>query len=603
MIAAITEQVEKLAQLDWIIIGIYFAVIALVAWLSSRKQNTSEDYFLAGRNIGWFAIGGSLFASNIGSEHVVGLAGSGSTSGMMMAHYELHAWCLLMLGWVFIPFYKRSGVFTMPEFLEKRFNATARGILTIVSLLAYVFTKVSVTVYAGGMVIATILPELTVTTPWFVIDPFWTGALLTVVLTGVYTIFGGLRAVVWTDAFQAIILLLGATTLTLIGLATLGGWQGELLSGSIPGGQDLANGWETLRQTVSTNKDSFSLWRPWDDPDFPWVGVLFGAPIVGIWYWCTDQYIVQRALAARDIKTARRATIWGSILKISPVLVFLVPGMIAWALQANGQITLPADGGKIVEGKVFPTMVTELLPTGIRGLVVGGLLAALMSSLSSLFNSCSSLFTIDIYEKLHPEASERHLVTVGRVATAVVVALGILWIPIMPMVSKFGLYGYLQTVQAYLGPPITAVFLLGLFSRRINGVGAVAGLAVGFTLAMTKLACDITHDQIPGLWTDPSLGGAWTTMGWLVATLGTMNWLYFSLLLFGVSVTTIVLFSLLTPRQTAEKISGLTYGSMTADDRKELRESWGFFDVIVTVAILAIIVGIYVYFSFGFWTT
>jgi SSS family solute:Na+ symporter len=578
MIAAITEQVEKLAWQDWTVIGVYFAIIAVVAWLSSRKQKTSEDYFLAGRNIGWFAIGGSLFASNIGSEHVVGLAGSGSTSGMMMAHYELHAWCLLMLGWVFIPFYKRSGVFTMPEFLEKRFNATARGILTIVSLLAYVFTKVSVTVYAGGMVIATILPELTITTPWFVIDPFWTGALLTVVLTGIYTIFGGLRAVVWTDAFQAIILLVGAATLTLIGLSKLGGW-------------DITNGWQVLRETVSANKDSFSLWRPWDDPDFPWVGVLFGAPIVGIWYWCTDQYIVQRALAARDIKTARRATIWGAVLKISPVLVFLVPGMIAWALQANGAITLPADTvtGKIVEGKVFPTLVTELLPTGVRGLVVGGLLAALMSSLSSLFNSCSSLFTIDIYEKLHPEASERHLVTVGRLATGVVVALGIMWIPIMPMVSKFGLYGYLQTVQAYLGPPITAVFLLGLFSRRINAAGAVAGLIVGFTLAIAKLGCQITNDQIPGLW--------------LIGQFGAMNWLYFSLLLFGISVVTIVVFSLLTPRQSAEKISGLTYGSMTAGDRKELRESWNFFDVIVTVAVLSIIVGIYVYFSFGFWTT
>jgi solute:Na+ symporter, SSS family len=574
MTASIIAQSSKLLWQDWSVIGVYFAIIAVVAWLSSRKQNTSEDYFLAGRNIGWFAIGGSLFASNIGSEHVVGLAGSGSTSGMMMAHYELHAWCLLMLGWVFIPFYKRSGVFTMPEFLEKRFNATARGILTIVSLLAYVFTKVSVTVYAGGMVIATILPELS----FMGMDPFWTGALLTVVLTGIYTIFGGLRAVVWTDAFQAIILLIGATTLTLIGLSKLGGW-------------DITNGWQVLRETVSANKANFNLWRPWDDPDFPWVGVLFGAPIVGIWYWCTDQYIVQRALAARDIKTARRATIWGAVLKISPVLVFLVPGMIAWALQANGVLTLPVDAetGKIVEGKVFPTLVSELLPTGIRGMVVGGLLAALMSSLSSLFNSCSSLFTIDIYEKLRPDASERHLVTVGRLATGVVVALGILWIPIMPMVSKFGLYGYLQTVQAYLGPPITAVFLLGLFSRRINAAGAVAGLTVGFTLAMGKLACQIINDQVPGLW--------------LIGSFGAMNWLYFSLLLFGISVVTIVVVSLLTPRQTAEKISGLTYGSMTADDRRELRKSWNAFDVIITAAILAIIVGIYVYFSTGFWTT
>ena len=576
MIATIAEQTSKLVWQDWTVIGIYFAVIAVVAWLSSRKQNTSEDYFLGGRNIGWFAIGGSLFASNIGSEHIVGLAGSGSTSGMAMAHYELHAWCLLMLGWVFIPFYKRSGVYTMPEFLEKRFNATARRMLTVVSLLAYVFTKVSVTVYAAGMVFSTILPELAIVTPWGVIGSFWTGALLTVVLTGIYTIFGGLRAVVWTDAFQAIILLIGATTLTLIGLSKLGGW-------------DITDGWQVLRETVSTNKEHFSLWRPWNDPDFPWIGVLFGAPIVGIWYWCTDQYIVQRALAAKNIKAARRATIWGSILKISPVLVFLVPGMIAWALQANGVLTLPMDAkGKIIEGKVFPTLVTELLPTGIRGIVVGGLLAALMSSLSSLFNSCSSLFTLDIYEKLHPEASEKHLVTVGRIASGVVVVLGILWIPIMPMVSKFGLYGYLQTVQAYLAPPITAVFLLGLFSRRINSSGAVAGLSVGFTLAMTKLLCQIVNDQVSGLW--------------LISQFGGMNWLYFSLLLFGICVTTIVVVSLMTPAQSAEKISGLTYGSMTSEDHKELRKSWNFFDVFITAAVLATIAGVYLYFTFGFWT-
>ena len=570
MISTIIAQGSRLAWLDWTVIGAYFAIIAVVAWLSSRKQNTSEDYFLAGRNIGWFAIGGSLFASNIGSEHIVGLAGSGSSSGMVMAHYELTSWCLLMLGWIFIPFYKRSGVYTIPEFLEKRFNATARGILTVVSLLAYVFTKVSVTVFAGGMVIATVLPELAL----FGMTPFWTGALLTIVLTGAYTIFGGLRAVLWTDAFQAIILLVGAAALTLIGLSKLGGW-------------DITNGWQVLRETVSTNKAHFTLWRPAGDPDFPWLGMVLCVPIVGIWYWCTDQYIVQRTLAARDIKTARRATIWAGVLKISPVLVFIVPGMIAWAMHANGQIALPVDPvtGKIASARVFPTLVTELLPTGVRGLVVGGLLAALMSSLSSLFNSCSSLFTIDIYEKLHPEASERHLVTVGRLATGVVVVLGILWIPIMPLISD-SLYHYLQTVQGYLAPPIAAVFLLGLFSRRINATGAVSGLILGFALAAVKLTCQITKPDM-----------------WLLGSMGEMNFLYFSVLLFGITVTSIVIASLLTSSPSAAKISGLTYRSLTADDRKELRESWNAFDVIMTVVILAIVVGIYVYFSFGFWTT
>jgi SSS family solute:Na+ symporter len=562
--------------LDWIAIAGYFGIILVIVWWVVRqKQQTSTDYFLAGRHMPWFVVGASIFASNIGSEHIVGLAGQGSTSGMGMAHWELHAWVVVMLAWIFVPFYYRSRVFTMPEFLEKRYNSTARWILTVVSLVAYVFTKVSVTVYAGGVVFNVLLPEIQIpVTETFVLDAFWIGALLTVTLTGLYTVAGGLRAVVYTDTIQTVILLIGSTFITFFGLSKLGGW-GELQS------------------ICRENAANFALWRPNSDPDFPWLGILIASPIIGIWYWCTDQYIVQRVLSAKDLRNARRGALWGSFLKVWPVMIFLVPGLIGYALHQKGLITIPtkiANGQEVTDGdKVFAVMVSSLLPVGLRGLVVGGLLAALMSSLSSLFNSCATLFTVDIYEKIRPKASERHLVTVGRFATVVVVAMGIIWIPVMQRVSQGGLYKYLQDVQSYLGPPITAVFLLGLFFKRINGKGAVAGLAIGFVAGMGKLTLQaLTGGGQEAVIASPT---------WLV-DIGQYNFLFASGWLLLISIVAIVGVSLLTAPPDYEKIAGLTYATATAEQKKERRESWGAVDVLITVVVLGLVLGLYVYFSF-----
>ncbi len=562
--------------LDWIAIAGYFGImLVIVWWVVLQKQRTSTDYFLAGRNMPWFVVGASIFASNIGSEHIVGLAGQGSTSGMGMAHWELHAWVVVMLAWVFVPFYYRSKVFTMPEFLEKRFNSTARWILTIVSLIAYVFTKVSVTVYAGGVVFNVLLPEINIQlTDTFVLDAFWIGALLTVVLTGIYTVAGGLRAVVYTDTIQTVILILGSAFITIFGLSKLGGW-GE------------------LQAICRENAENFALWRPNSDPNFPWLGILIASPIIGIWYWCTDQYIVQRALSAKDLKSARRGALWGSFLKVWPVMIFLVPGLIGYALHQKGLITIPmkmTNGQEVLDGdKVFAVMVSSLLPAGLRGLVVGGLLAALMSSLSSLFNSCASLFTVDIYEKINPKASERHLVTVGRVATLVVVVMGIIWIPVMQRVSQGGLYRYLQDVQSYLGPPITAVFLLGLFFKRINGKGAVAGLAIGFVAGMAKLALQaLTGGGQEAIIKSPE---------WLVYV-GQYNFLFASGWLLLISIVVIVGVSLLTAPPKYEQIVGLTYATTTPEQKKERRESWGLVEVLMTVVVLGLVLGLYLYFSF-----
>jgi solute:Na+ symporter, SSS family len=556
--------------LDWIIIAIYFGLIGFVAWWYGRHQKDSVDYFLAGRNAGWMVIGASIFTSNIGSEHIVGLAGQGAATGMAMAHWELHAWCLIILAGLFVPFYYKAGVKTIPEFLEKRFSSRTRLVLSCVSLVAYVFTKVSVTVYAGAIVFQALLPD-TFGSPQ---NAFWVGAFATVVITGIYTVFGGMRAIMSTAAPQAVIILFGSAVITYIGLSKLGGW-GELV------------------RMASENNVQFALWRPLSDPDFPWLGVLIASPIIGLWYWCTDQYIVQRVLSAKDLATARRGALFGGLLKVWPVLIFLIPGLIGWALHQKGLIQLPmklGPGGIPTGGidgdQVFPTLVKVLLPTGIRGLIVACLLAALMSSLASLFNSSASLFTVDIYEKLRPGQSEKHLLMIGRLATTVVVGLGLVWIPVMARISGGGLYQYLQSVQGYLAPPITAVFFLGLFWTRINSAGATWGLAGGFILGMAKLTIQFFFGA--GKAENPAF----------LAAIGDFNFLYATGVLFAASAIIMVVVSLMTAPPPIEKIRGLTYGSIHKEAQTEISASWDGKNKFLAGLILVLVLGMYLYFSF-----
>lgn len=563
-----------MSTLDWFVIGLYFGMIGVVAWWCGRHQKDSVDYFLAGRNAGFITIGASIFTSNIGSEHIVGLAGQGASTGMAMAHWELHAWVLILLAGLFVPFYYRSGVQTIPEFLERRFNARARTILSVVSLVAYVFTKVSVTVYAGAIVFQALLPDTFGSRE----NAFWVGAFTTVILTGIYTVFGGMRAIMATATPQAVIILFGSFVITFIGLTKLGAGAG------------VGAGWGELIISAKGNAANFALWRPLSDPTFPWLGVLIASPIIGIWYWCTDQYIVQRTLAAKSLAIARRGALLGGLLKVWPVLIFLVPGMIGWAMHEKGMLELPTrmlDGVAVIDGDaVFPTLVTALLPSGIRGLIVACLLAALMSSLASLFNSSASLFTVDIYEKLRPGQSDKHLLRVGRIATAVVVGLGVLWIPVMKLISGGGLYQYLQSVQGYLAPPVTAVFLLGLFWKRVNATGAVWGLAGGFALGLLKLTCQAFFGA-----------GKIESPAFLAAT-GDFNFLYATGLLFVASVILMIAGSLTTAPPPLEKIKGLTYASIHEEAGDEIRASWDLPNKIMAGTILAAVLGMYLYFSF-----
>jgi SSS family solute:Na+ symporter len=536
---------QSLDSLDWVFIGVYFVVLFGIAlWVILKKNESTEDYFLAGRNIGWFVVGASIFASNIGSEHVVGLAGSGAGDKIPLLIYELHAWIVLLLGWVFLPFYSRSGVFTMPEFLEKRFSPKLRWFLSIISLVAYVLTKVSVTIYAGGIVVAALLG----------ID-FWVGAIATVVLTGIYTILGGMRAVVYTETLQAIVLVFGAGALTYIGLEHVGGWE-EMKS--------------------SLGPEYFNMWRPKTDPDFPWPSLVITSTIVGIWYWCTDQYIVQRTLTAKNLKEGRRGAIWGALLKLMPVFLFLVPGIIALHLKTTGQLEWDTPD------QAFPVLMSNLLPSGLRGLVAAGLLAALMSSLASVFNSCSTLFTVDIYEKIRPNTSEKALVRIGRIATGIVVILGLFWIPIMQNISGV-LYEYLQSVQSYIAPPIAAVFLLGIFYKRINATGAYTTLVVGFAIGISRIMLELAADNF--------------SEGSLFYILGTTNFLTFSAWFFLFCIILLVAVSLLTPAQSDEELAGLTYKTLSDEDWRAIRSSFNWKDVFFSLIVVAIV--IYVMISFN----
>jgi SSS family solute:Na+ symporter len=576
--------------LDWLALIAYFALLFGIAWWVIRKgKDTADDYFLAGRNLGWFVVGASIFASNIGSEHLVGLAGSGCTDGVAMAHYELHAWCLLVLAWVMVPFYMRSKVFTMPEFLERRFTPTARWVLSIISLVAYVLTKIAVGIFAGGIVFSVLLPDI----KFFGLDSFWIGSVLVVILTGIYTILGGLRTVAYADAVQTIVLVFGSALLTIYGLHALGGWD-QLRQ--ICGPRDMFNLWKPLipagvESTWAPVRESGRMAWYFND-NYPWLGMLFCAPIIGLWYWCTDQYIVQRALGAPDERQARRGSICAGFLKLLPVFIFIIPGMICFALAKSGKVeaiqqTLFDQQGNLLRDqcqKAFPMLVATVLPTGVRGIVVAGLLAALMSSLAGCFNASSTLFTMDFYSKFRPKASQHQLVWIGRVATTVMVIIGLLWIPVIR--GGKGLYDYLQTVQGYLAPPIFAVFFLGVFIKRLNGKGCLAALIVGFIMGLVRLGID----------TPVKLLHRSYTQGSFLWIMNNIFFQYYSLLIFLVCIAVMIVVSYLTEAPSYEKIKGLTYGTRTAEDRAKSRASWTYTDIIASALVLAIIIAAYLYF-------
>lgn len=569
--------------LDWIVIAIFVvAMVWIVLDVAKKKKNNSSDYFLSGRDATWIAIGASLFASNIGSEHLIGLAGSGASSGMAMAHWEIQGWMILILAWVFVPFYERSMVFTMPEFLEKRYNKTSRKILTYISLISYVLTKVAVTVYAGGLVFQQVFGIEYITVFGTQIDFFWVAAIGLVVITAIYTVVGGMESVLKTSVLQTPILLIGSIVILILGLKELGGWDIMMKI------CDVQPAYEGAQGTMN------SLMRPLNDPQYPWLGALVGSAIIGFWYWCTDQFIVQRVLSGKDEKQARRGAIFGAYLKLLPVFIFLIPGMIAFAIATAAKdpgsalygTQLGADLAPVLEnGDVaFPLLVAKLLPAGFKGVVVCGILAALMSSLASLFNSSAMLYTIDVYKPKHPEASEQKLVSVGRIATVIIVTLGILWIPIMKKIGDV-LYLYLQDVQSVLAPGIAAAFLIGICWKKATPKGGQWALISGLAIGLTRLAAKIIYTGNPS-----ASDNIFKTVFF------DFNWLYFCGCMFVFCCLVCIIVSLFTKKPSEEQIQGLCFGTSTPEQKQKSRASWNKWDIIHTVIILSITVAFYIYF-------
>ena len=557
----------SLASWDWMVIGLFFLAMIWIVWdVSRKKKETSGDYFLSGRSATWLAIGASIFASNIGSEHLIGLAGAGATSGMAQAHWEIQGWMILILGWVFVPFYERSMVYTMPEFLEKRYNKQSRSILTYLSLASYVLTKVSVTVMAGGLALQTLLGI-----------NFWVAAIALVVITAIYTVIGGMESVLKTSVLQTPILLIGSLVILYLGLKELGGW-GVMMD-------------TCSAQSVNEYGDTMTtLMRDSHDKAFPWYGALFGSAIIGFWYWCTDQFIVQRVLSGKDQKQARRGTIFGAYLKLLPVFLFLIPGMIAFALtkkpdsvigqQLSAALLPDASGALQNPDLAFPMLVNTLLPVGLKGVVICGILAALMSSLASLYNSSAMLYTIDIYKRKHPDVSEQKLVSIGRIATIVVVVLGVLWIFVIQAMGK-SLYDYIQSIQSLLAPAIASVFLLGVAWKKTTPKAGMWTLIVGLVLGFTRLIVMILDPQGDNLF---------------CYLFNEMNVYAFCVWMFLFCIVLAIVISLFTKKPEQAQIQGLVMGTATPEQKAETRASWSKWDIINSCIILAITVAFYIYF-------
>ncbi len=595
-----TSPSSVLTGIDWLMIALYFGLLSCVAWWVIKKgKDEAADYFLAGRNLGWWIIGASIFASNIGSEHIVGLAGSGARDGVALAHYEFHAWCLLVLAWVFVPFYARSLVFTMPEFLERRFSTASRYVLSIVSLVTFIVSKIAVGIFAGGVVFGTLLPGLRLDLGFVHIDSFWIGSVLVIALTGLYTALGGMRAVAYNDAVQVTVLIVGSALLTVYGLVQLGGWaQLKELAGSdmfnlwkplVPPG--VASTWAPVWERNAAGETVRQAW--YFNQNFPWLGMAICAPVIGLWYWCTDQYIVQRALGAPNEQVARRGSIFAAVLKLFPVYLFIIPGLICFALAKSGKVPGLAVVYDAATGRAtaaaqgaFPLMVEHLLPPGLRGIVVAGLLSALMGSLAGVFNACSTLFTVDIYEKLRPHASQHEIVRMGRIATGIMVLIAIAWIPVVK--GATGLYNYLQSVQGYLAPPIFVAFFFGVFWKRLNSQGCLWAMVIGFVVGLFRMLTD-TPITLGLLASYPEGSFLWV--------INNINFQYFSILITIISAIVMVGVSYMTAPPDYPRIENLSFGTITAEHRAASHASWGWREVAASAVVLAVILAGYLYFT------
>ena len=576
--------------LDWVVLAIGVVAIVWAVYRSIKKDKEkmagadSQDY-LFGKGEPWYVIGAAIFAANIGSEHLVGLAGTGAKDGVGMAHWEMQGWMILILGWLFVPFYqllnnKMGKIITMPDFLKFRYTQRTGSWLSIITLIAYILTKVSVTAFTGGIFFKYLLGL-----------PFWWGALGLIAVTAIFTVFGGMKGVMTMSAIQTPILIIGSFLVLFLGLYALG-------HGSI------VEGWTTMMDYCRSLHDGYGTTHMfhWSDinesgnPDplyheYPGFVVFIGASIIGFWYWCTDQHIVQRVLGQTKgednsvvMKRARRGTICAGYFKLLPVFMFLIPGMVAIALSNDptSGIVMDINNHDQTDG-AFAMMVKNILPAGIKGFVTIGFICALVTSLAAFFNSCATLFTEDFYKPMKKGMSEAHYVLVGRIATVVVVILGLLWLPVM--MGMGNLYSYLQGIQSLLAPAMVAVFTLGILSKKISPKAGEWGLIGGFVIGMLRLVTNVITDT----GSKAMEGAFWENTAWFWQT----NWLVFECWLLVFIVALMVVVTFFTPAPSKAQVEAITF---TPEYRKQIRDSWGFWDVVATLGVIALCACFYAYF-------
>ncbi|XP_036908485.1 sodium/glucose cotransporter 1 [Sturnira hondurensis] len=521
---------------DISIIVLYFVVVMAVGlWaMFSTNRGTVGGFFLAGRSMVWWPIGASLFASNIGSDHFVGLAGTGAASGIAIGAFEWNALVfMIVLGWLFVPIYIKAGVVTMPEYLRKRFGGNRIQVyLSVLSLLLCIFTKISADIFSGAIFINLALG----------LD-LYLAIFVLLVITSLYTITGGLAAVIYTDTLQTGIMLVGSLILTGFAFHEVGGYGPfmEKYMNAVP--TMISYGNITIKKECYTPRDdSFHIFRDPLKGDLPWPGVIFGMSILALWYWCTDQVIVQRCLSAKNMTHVKAGCIMCGYLKLLPMFLIVMTGMISRILYTDKvACVIPSECEKYCGTKVgctniaYPTMVVELMPNGLRGLMLSVMLASLMSSLTSIFNSASTLFTIDLYTKIRKQASEKELMIAGRVFILVLIGISIAWVPIVQSAQNGQLFDYIQSVTSYLGPPIAAVFLLAIFCKRITEPGAFWGLIIGFLIGAARMIAQFVYNT--GSCVEPSN---------CPTIICGVHYLYFAIILFTISVIIILVVSLLT---------------------------------------------------------
>lgn len=574
--------------LDWVVLGVGILGVIWAIWraiVKDKKAQEGEDSsaYLFGKGEPWYVIGMAIFAANIGSEHLVGLAGTGAKSGVGMAHWELQGWMILILGWLFVPFYqflivKMGKIITMPDFLKFRYTKATGSWLSIITLVAYILTKVSVTALTGGIFFEILLGI-----------PFWYGATGLIVITAIFTVFGGMKGVMTLSTIQTPILIIGSFLVLFLGLSALGQGQG------------IAAGWSNMMDYCSKLNNGYGTTHMfhWEEGDgmykeYPGFVVFLGASIIGFWYWCTDQHIVQRVLGQvpgesneEVMKRARRGTIAAGFFKCLPVFMFLIPGMIAIALQQNhiGGFEMGTDPktGELFTDAAFARMVQYILPAGVKGIVTIGFVCALVASLAAFFNSCATLFVEDFYKPLVPGKTEEHYVLWGRIATVVVVVLGFAWLPVMMKMDT--LYNYLQGIQSLLAPAMCAVFAMGIFFKWITPKSGEYTMILGFGIGMLRLLTNVITDTGKATME----GAFWENTTWFWQT----NWLVFECWLLVFLLVFMCVVSMVTPKPSAEQVAAITF---TSDFKKQIASSWNVWDIVGTLLVCAMCGSFYYYF-------